>query len=105
MKRPCVASRAGFTLVELLVVMTILAITSMIATLAVHGAEPLSPDDPWRILADSQRIALATGKSIVVRLSVSGKPAYASIQPDGSVVADSILEMGRLSGLRTDERR
>ena len=97
--------RGGFSLLELLVAITILAITSMIATLAVRNADPLAPDDPWRILADSQRIALATGRNIVVRLSVAGKTAHASIQADGGIVADSILEIERLSGLRTGERR
>ena len=97
--------RSGFTLVEMLVAMTIAAIMSMIATLAVRSADPPAPDDPWRILADSQRIALAAGRSIVVRLTVAGKTAHASIQPDGSVIADSILEIERLSGLRTGERR
>ena len=106
MTRPCSASpRAGFTLVELLIAMTILAITSMIAALAVRSTDPPAPDDPWGILVDSQRVALATGRSIVVRSNVSGKTAYASIRPDGSVVADSILEIDRLSGLRTGARR
>jgi prepilin-type N-terminal cleavage/methylation domain-containing protein len=99
------SSRAGFTLVELLVAMTVLAITSMIATLAIRRNDSPAPDDAWRILADSQRVALATGRSIVVRLNIAGTAAYASIQPDGSVVADSTLEIERLSGLRTSERR
>jgi prepilin-type N-terminal cleavage/methylation domain-containing protein len=106
MTRPRTATPgAGFTLVELLVAMTVLAITSMIATLAVRKDDPPAPDNAWRILADSQRVALATGRNIVVRLNIAGTAAYASIQPDGSVVADSALEIERLSGLRTSERR
>ncbi len=106
MTRPCpVSPRRGFTLVELLVAMAVLAIISMTATLAVRGADAPAVDDPWRILADSQRIALATGRTIVLRLTVAGKMAHASIRPDGSVAADSILEIERLSGIRTGERR
>jgi prepilin-type N-terminal cleavage/methylation domain-containing protein len=99
------SSRAGFTLVELLVAITVLAITSMIATLAIRRNDSLAADDAWRVLADSQRVALATGRDIVVRLNIAGTAAYASIRPDGSVVADSTLEIERLSGLRTSERR
>ena len=103
--RELTAPRRGFTLLELLVSITILAITSAIATLVIRRAEQPNPNDPWRILVDSQRAALGSGRDIVVRVLVDERPAYASIRSDGSVVADSMLEIERLSGRHTRARQ
>ena len=97
--------RGGFTLLELMVSLTILAVTSAIATLVIRRVDPPNPNDPWRIVADSQRAALGSGRDIVVRVLVNGSPAYASIRSDGSVVADSVLEIERLSGQHTRARQ
>jgi prepilin-type N-terminal cleavage/methylation domain-containing protein len=98
MKRPQ-SSRCGFTLVELLVVVSIMAIMSSVAVLAARNVKPPRPDDPRQILADSQQRALAEGRQIRVRLIVNGWPASAVAGPDGSIVADSALEVERFTGL------
>ena len=99
MTRPLQASRRGFTLIELLAVISIMAIVSSVAVLAVRNVEPPRPDDPRQILADSQQRALATGRQIRVRLFVNGWPAAAVAGADGSIVADSVLDVERFTGL------
>lgn len=91
--------RRAFTLVELLVVVSVMAIMSSVAMLAVRNIEPPRADDPRQILADSQQRALASGQQIRVRLVVNGWPAAAVVRPDGGIVADSALDVERFTGL------
>lgn len=99
MTQPLYSRRRGFTLVELLVAVSIMAIISSVAVLAVRKTNPPRADDPRQILADSQQRALATGRPIRVRLIVNGWPASAVAASDGSIVADSVLEVEQFTGL------
>jgi hypothetical protein len=87
-------------LVELLIAIVLLGVMASVATLTMQPLEETPPDDPNRILADSLRAALATGRTITIHLRVDGERALATIHPDGSIVADSIVRVDRLSGVR-----
>lgn len=89
----------GFSVIELLVTVALLGIMSAVATLAVRNIPHPAIDDPGQILADSQKLALETGRVVLLRLVVDGKPAFAAIQPDGGIIADSILEVEQFTGL------
>jgi prepilin-type N-terminal cleavage/methylation domain-containing protein len=97
--------RAGFTLVELLVTLSILAIMSAVGTLALRTVDRPRVDDPQQVLSDSQRSALATGRTIVLRLVINGKLASAAIDPDGGIIADSVFDVERFTGLPVHARK
>jgi prepilin-type N-terminal cleavage/methylation domain-containing protein len=89
----------GVTLIELLVTLSILATLSAVSTLAIRRMDQPNPEDPRTILADSIRVALATGRSAHVHLVIGGVPTNATALPDGRVVGDSTLAFEQLTGL------
>jgi prepilin-type N-terminal cleavage/methylation domain-containing protein len=90
--------RAGVTLLELLVSITVLALLSAITTLAMRRVEPPLANDPVRMLADSIRNTVATGRASHLELIINGKAVSVQVRPDGSVVADSVLGIEPLTG-------
>jgi len=88
----------GTTLVELLVVLSILGVIASVTVLAIRRFDRPSPDDPAAILAESLRAAVDTPRTIIVRVVRDGRPLSATIRPDGSVVADSALDADRFTG-------
>jgi prepilin-type N-terminal cleavage/methylation domain-containing protein len=92
------------TLVELLVTLAIMGVILGAATLAYRRIDRPSPSDPYHIVADSLRVAVATGRAITLRFVVDGVSAAATVYPDGSVVSDSILRIDRLAGRAPNAR-
>lgn len=93
----------GSTLIELIVVLSVLAILASVAVLAARRFDPPPRDDPSVVLAESLRVAIDTPRTIVVRLVRDGRPLSAAIRPDGSIVGDSAFEADRFTG-RTHAR-
>jgi len=96
--------RRGVTLIELIVTLVILAIISGVTVLAIRRIDPPRPDDPRAIFADTLRAVLASGRPAVVHLLTDSGPASGVVRTDGSVIADSILDIDRLTGVPTHER-
>jgi prepilin-type N-terminal cleavage/methylation domain-containing protein len=96
--------RHGVTLIELLVTLSVLAILSAVTTLAVRRIDTPRPHDPRAILADSIRVVLESGRATTVHFVIDGVATNATIHPDGSVVADSLLDLEPLSGAFTRAR-
>lgn len=96
--------RRGSTLVELLVSLALLGIIASVATLAYRRLTPPDPSDPMTVIGDTIETVLRTGTPLTVQFIVNGRPAIATINPDGSVVADSALGIDRLSGRRLGGR-
>ena len=94
-------SRAGVTLLELIVCVAVLGLTASVATLAVRSAVPPDPNDPMTIIADTLETVLGTGTPATLQFTINGRPALATLNADGSIVADSILGIDRLTGRRT----
>jgi prepilin-type N-terminal cleavage/methylation domain-containing protein len=90
--------RAGLTLVELLVVITILGMSFGVAGLAFRGVAFEPPLDGNSLLRAARREAVRKGESIVIFLedSAGGRPAFAL--PDGSIVGGGSLGFARLTG-------
>jgi prepilin-type N-terminal cleavage/methylation domain-containing protein len=90
--------RRGVTLIELLVTLVILAVIAGVTVLAVRRIDPPRPGDPRTILADTLRAVLASGRPAIIRVLTDSGPAWTTIRPDGSVVADSLFDVDRLTG-------
>lgn len=91
--------RSGVTLIELLVTVVLLGIIASVATLSARRMDEPSEDDPVRMIGDSLRVVVATGRAATLRFVVNGEWVLATIHPDGSVVADSIVPVDRLSAV------
>jgi hypothetical protein len=86
------------TLIELLVTLALMGVMLSVVTLAIREIAKPAPGDPYHIVGDSLRAAVATGRPVTLRFVVDGISAAATVFPDGSVVSDSILAIERLSG-------
>jgi prepilin-type N-terminal cleavage/methylation domain-containing protein len=93
-----VTHRRGATLIELVVTLAILAVVAGVTVLAVRRIDPPRPDDPHTILADSLRDVLAYGRTRVIRVLTDSGPASGTVRPDGTVIADSLLDVERFTG-------
>jgi prepilin-type N-terminal cleavage/methylation domain-containing protein len=97
--------RAGFTLVELIVVTAMLAIVATIGVLALRNVGPRAAADPVRVrIAVARRQALATGAVVLVRIVDGPRSHEALVLPDGSVITDA-PGIDRLTGRGTDAAR
>lgn len=102
----CPAGERGATLVELLVVLSILGVAASVVGLAAHRMDGRSePDDYAPQIAASQiavarREAIRTGRPAGLVVVVGGRPFDALAWPDGSVHADTALGIDPLTGRR-----
>lgn len=94
----------GVTLIELLCALVLLALLSAVATVAARRAAIPDATDAYATIVDSARAAAAEARVIRVRLPGSRAAAYALIEPDGSVIADSSIGVARLTGALIDAR-
>jgi prepilin-type N-terminal cleavage/methylation domain-containing protein len=91
-------SRSGATLVEMLVSLALLGIIASVATLAIRRIAPPPPDDPMTIIADTINAVIRSGQPKTLQFIVDGRPALATLNPDGSVIADTALHIERFTG-------
>lgn len=90
--------RAGTTLIELLVTLVIIGIIAGVTVLAIRRIDRPRLDDPRAIIADTLRAVLASGRPALVRMVTDSGPAWAIVRADGSVIADSALDVERFTG-------
>ena len=89
--------RRASTLIELVVTVAILAIATAVATLAVRAPEATRVDDEWTKVGGARRAAIRDGRASTVLVRVRGRLALATAFPDGSVIADSAIEVDALT--------
>jgi prepilin-type N-terminal cleavage/methylation domain-containing protein len=92
------SARRGVTLIELIVTLVILAVISGVTVLAIRRIDPPQPNDPRTMFADTLRSVLASGRPTVVRLLTDSGPASGAVRADGSIIADSVFGIDRLTG-------
>ena len=97
-------NRIGGTLVEMLVTLVILGIIASVTTLAIRRTTPPNPDDPMTIIADTVNEVLRSGRPATLQFTVNGRPALATIKPDGSVISDTALHIDQFTGGSTRAR-
>lgn len=93
-----VHARIGTTLVEMLVTTIVLGIVVSVTTLAMRRLSSPPPKDPLTIIADTMKAVLASGRPKTLHFMVGGRPAIATLNVDGSIVADTVLHIDRLTG-------
>lgn len=94
----------GVTLIEVIITLSLLSMIASVTTLAVRRVTPPDPNDPMAMIADSTPMVMLRGKPMTLVFAINGQPAAATIHPDGSVVADTLLHIVRLTGRSTDVR-
>ena len=93
------SSRSGVTLVELLVVLILLGLMAGIAGIAVSRTpERAIASSVTARVAQARRAALRDGGAVTLTLRIDGRPYDVTAFPNGSVVADSSLNVDRLTG-------
>lgn len=88
----------GATLLELIVSVAIVGVMASVATLMIRRPPPPNPSDPLTIIADTLERVLATGTPLTLQFLVNARPVAVTVNPDGSVIADSALFIDRLTG-------
>ncbi len=98
------AQKRGVTLLEVTITVAIMGIIAAVTVLAARHFDPIDPLDPHVILADSLRVTLETGAARGIRFVEGDDVISATVLPDGSIVADSLLHTERLSGMAHNAR-
>ena len=98
MRSRILSRRTALTLLELLVAVTLLGAIAGVATLAMRP--PLRPEPAGRRqqIDNARSLALRLGQPVSVALPSSSGAWQATALPDGSVIADSSLDVDRLTG-------
>jgi len=94
----CRTEPRGATVLELIVTVGIIGVTASVAALAAHPVPLPDPANPATIIADTLERVLATGTPVTLTFNVHARPVVATVNPDGTIVADSALVIERLSG-------
>jgi prepilin-type N-terminal cleavage/methylation domain-containing protein len=93
-------ARAGTTLVELLVVLAILAVTSSLASVAFRRADSARDASTGDQILALRREAIAAGNAITRIVRHGSTSSAVTALPDGRVLADSALGIDLSTGLR-----
>lgn len=92
--------RSGVTVVELLVVLAILALTSSLASVALRRADSTRDVDAGDQVLTLRRDAIATGHSITRVVRRDSASFIVTALADGRIVADAALGIDPSTGLR-----
>lgn len=95
------AARNGTTLVELLVVLTVLGVMLGVTGVAFHDMRVAPTEESTMLnrVAAARRLAITTGLSQSATIVFDGRPRAVFVQPDGRVLVDSLPALDPLSGL------
>jgi prepilin-type N-terminal cleavage/methylation domain-containing protein len=99
----------GVTLIELLTVLVIMSVLAAVASVSLTRFPSARPDanSSAAIIIEARRTAITQGRPVTISLPRSldaGESTavdtlrYLTVFPDGSVIADPGLRVGRLSG-------
>jgi prepilin-type N-terminal cleavage/methylation domain-containing protein len=99
-------TRAGVTLVELLVVLAVMGITAGVVGVALGPRARAPAQDPVAAtVARLRREALRRGARVTAQVEIRGSVLGLTAMPDGSIIADSALPIDRFAGARNEARQ
>ena len=96
--------RRGSSLLELIVTIVLLSIMTGVATMAARRVQAPDSTDPARMVLDSAHRAISDARPATIHLLNSGQAADATANADGSIIADSVLDIERLAGRQRHAR-
>lgn len=82
--------RRGFSLLEVIAVVTVLGLLALVPTLAQFRSTAPPPLSRATVLAASQK-AIRTGEAVTLSGSDQGVQWAVTMHPDGAVISDSIV--------------
>lgn len=91
-------ARAGVTLVELAVTVSLLALVATLAGVAITRPAPLREPSIEAQVRSVRRDAIRTGRPVMLVVRSGAARHRISALPDGSVVADTALHLDRATG-------
>lgn len=94
-----ITKRRGVTLIELLIAITLLAVVAAVGV--VGSAHHRGSYTTARAIQDARGEAIRGGKEVLIQVLVGDSVYRVTAEPDGSVLADSILRVDRTSGTRS----
>jgi prepilin-type N-terminal cleavage/methylation domain-containing protein len=97
--------RSGMTLIELLVTLAILGIVCSVVVLAFRNPSTRVGDDAISQALQARRLALREGRIITIDIDTPDGPRQVSAFPDGSIVADSTIHIGRIDVVEPKRRQ
>jgi prepilin-type N-terminal cleavage/methylation domain-containing protein len=93
-------TRAGVTLIELMIVLVILSVIAGVTGLALRRAQPpRTVDARVAAIAAARRVAIDSGRAVTVIVDIDSVPTPVTARPDGSVIAEAGLGIDRLTGV------
>ena len=94
-------NRGGFTLLELMVVVALIAILSAVAVTASAWERPAAKSTSTRaVIAAARARAISDGHPVIDSVIVGGRAALLRAFPDGSVIADCVIDASDGRGAR-----
>ena len=91
------AIRHGMTLIEVVVVLTLLGIIGSVTALTIPRVREQPQADAGQVLAEVRRRALRDGAPVTAQLLIDSAAHEVVVLPDGSVVIDSSVALDRLT--------
>ena len=94
--------RTGTTLLELMVTIVIMAVIAGVAVLAIHDPPKPDPSNPRVIIQAARSRAVEQGVAVDTTVLVEGVTRSVTALPDGRVIADSMVQVNRLTAAFPD---
>jgi prepilin-type N-terminal cleavage/methylation domain-containing protein len=94
-----VSARRGVTLVELIAVMAILALTTTLSSVALRRLDAPRTPDTDEALRALRRQALAAGRPVTSIVRREGTAHLVTVLADGRIIADGALHVDPATGI------
>ena len=95
----------GTTLVELTVTIVVIGVITAVVALALPALRASVPNDSLASIVAARKEAVERSQPVTITMLIDGQPADATALADGSVVADSVAGIDRMTGRKPNAKR